>query len=242
MIATVREHTFFQGPLRPSSYVLDLGANRGEFAEEVARRYGVTCIAVEPTSDLAGGIRADGVRVHQLAVGDVNGELTLHVSENPEASSLFAGTDSVIGTEMVSVMTLEALLAHEGIESVALAKVDIEGAELGVFTQTPDEVLRCVAQFSVEFHTFTGALTEGNIKRIASRLRGLGFEYIRFSAGHSNWLFFQPARCNVRRLEVLLTRHVVRNVRGAARRAGLICETGLSRDQHRAPPGRVGAA
>jgi FkbM family methyltransferase len=222
MIATVREHTFFQGPLRPSSYVLDLGANRGEFAEEVSRRYGVTCIAVEPTSDLAGGIRADGVRVRQLAVADVNGELTLHISENPEASTLCAGAEAVIRTEKVAVRTLEALLAHEGIGSVALAKVDIEGAELGVFSQTPDEVLRCVAQFSVEFHAFTGALTEDDINRVAERLRGLGFEHIRFSAGHENWLFFQPARCDVGRLEVLLTRHVVRNVRGAARRAGFI--------------------
>jgi FkbM family methyltransferase len=222
MIATVRQHTFFPGPLRPSRYVLDLGANRGEFAAELARRYGVTCIAVEPTADLAGGIRADGVRVRQLAVADVNGELTLHVSENPEASSLLAGTETVIRDETVRAMTLETLLAHENVGSVALAKVDIEGAERGMFSQTPDEVLRCVAQFSVEFHAFTGALTEDDINRVAERLRGLGFEHIRFSAGHENWLFFQPARCNVGRLEVLLTRHVVRNARGTARRAGLI--------------------
>ena len=222
MIATVRDHTFFQGPLKPSTYVLDLGANSGEFAAELARRYGVTCIAVEPTRDLAGRIRADGVRVRQLAVADVNDELTFHVSENSEASSLFAGTATVIRNETVAVVTLEALLAQEGIGSVALAKIDIEGAELGVFMQTPDEVLRRVAQFSVEFHAFTGALTLDDIDRIAARLRGLGFEQIRFSSGHDNCLFFQPTRCDVGRLEVLLTRYVVRNLRGAARRAGFI--------------------
>lgn len=216
MITTIRQHTFFRGPLRPSGYVLDLGANQGGFAREVARRYGVTCIAVEPTPELARALAASGIRVRQIAITDQPGERLLYVAENPEASSLVVGAGDAVRTETVPGLPLAALLEQENVDAVALAKVDIEGAELGLFMRTPDEVLQRFAQFSVEFHTFTGALTEDDVSRIAARLRGLGFEAIRFSAGHHNWLFFQPDPCGVRRPEILLTRHVVRNVRGAA--------------------------
>ena len=216
MITTIREHTFFRGPLRPSSYVVDLGANRGEFAREIVRRYGVSCVAVEPTAELARGIAGDGVRVRQVAIADHPGDLLLYVAENPEASSVVVGADQAVRTETVPGVPLAALLEQEKIGSVALAKVDIEGAELGMFMHTPDEVLRRFAQFTVEFHTFTGALAEGDVRRISARLRGLGFDAIRFSAGDHNWLFFNPDRCGVHGPELLLTRYVIRNVRGAA--------------------------
>ncbi|MGA2924502.1 MAG: FkbM family methyltransferase [Solirubrobacteraceae bacterium] len=220
MIRTIREHTFFRGPLRPSSYVLDLGAHRGEFAREVVRRYGVTCIAVEPAAEQAGEIERDGVRVRQMAIATEPGDLVLYVAENPEGSSVVVGRDAAIRSETVHGIPLATLLEHEHVESVALAKVDIEGAELGMFMQTPDEALRRVAQFSVEFHTFTGALTDADVERIAARLQALGFAAIRFSAGHHNWLFFQPGRCGVGTLELLVTRYLVRNARGATVRAG----------------------
>jgi FkbM family methyltransferase len=219
MITTVREHTFFRGPLRPSSYVLDLGANQGEFAREIARRYGVTCIAVEPTPELAREIAGSGIRVRQVAISDEPGDLLLYVAENPEASSVVVGQGQAIRTENVPGVPLAALLEQEKVDLVALAKVDIEGAELDMFMHTPDQVLQRFAQFSVEFHTFTGALAHDDVSRIATRLRALGFDAIRFSAGDHNWLFFKPERCGVRGPEVLLTRYLIRNARGAAVRA-----------------------
>jgi FkbM family methyltransferase len=225
MITTIREHTFFRQALVASAYVLDLGANRGEFAREVARRFDVTCIAVEPSAELARKIGDIGVRVRRIAITDEHGDVALHVSENPEASSVVVGDEDAVRTEIVPGMPLEQLLGEEQIDSVALAKVDIEGAELGMFTRTPDHVLRRFAQFSVEFHAFTGALTEDDIRRISARLRQLGFEAIRFSAGHHNWLFFQPERCGVGTPEILLTRYLIRNARGVAVRAA----RGLSR-------------
>lgn len=218
MIATVRDHTFFARNLSPSSYVLDLGSNRGDFAVEVVRRYGVRCVAVEPTDDLAAAIPDDDerVRVRRVAVADRDGELELHVDENPESSNVFGIGSSAVRTETVPGRTLASLLAEEGIDEVALAKVDIEGAELGLLMETPDDVLRRIAQFTVEFHDFTGAMTAADIDRVVSRLRDLGFESIRFSAGHGNWLFFQPERVGVGPARVVLTRHVIRNVRGVA--------------------------
>jgi FkbM family methyltransferase len=219
MITTIREHTFFRGPLEPGSSVLDLGSNRGDFAREVTRRYAVNCIAVEPTPELAREIASRGVNVRQIAITEEPGELSLYVGENPEASSVVVGEQQALRTEKVPGMPLAMLLEQEKIADVALAKVDIEGAELGLFMRTPDEVLQRIAQFSVEFHAFTGALSDRDVDGIVARLRGLGFEAIRFSAGNHNWLFFQPDRCGVSRGEAIVTRYLIRNARGVAIRA-----------------------
>ena len=216
MITTIREHTFFRGPLRRGGIVLDLGANRGEFARAVTDRFGVRCIAVEPAPQLARTIAGDGIRVRQIAIAAAAGEVVLYLAENPEASSLLVGQDDAVGTETVPGVPLAELMEQEQLDAVGLAKVDIEGAERDLFLTADDEVLRRVAQFSVEFHVFTGAVTEDDVVRIRRRLEALGFEAIRFSAGHHNWLFFQPARCGVGPAERLFTRHVLRLARGLA--------------------------
>ncbi len=216
MICTIREHTFFRQPLRTGSQVLDLGANRGEFAREVATRFGATCLAVEPTPELAQAISAPGVRVRQAAVSGSSGEVSLFISDNPEASSITVASGDPVRVQSVPAVSLGDLLEQEKLADLALAKVDIEGAERDVFLQTPDDVLTRVAQFTVEFHVFTGALSEDDVTRIVRRLDGLGFHAIRFSAGHHNWLFFQPRRCAVGSGEEALTRHVVRNARGVS--------------------------
>jgi FkbM family methyltransferase len=219
LITTIHEHTFFRGPLREHACVLDLGANRGAFARAVTARFPVTCVAVEPTDELARGISGDRIRVRRAAIARERGPLQLFVTENPEASSVVVGDADAIRTEEVPGIPLGDLLAEEQLSSVALAKVDIEGGERDMFLGTDDEVLRRVAQFSVEFHIFTGALTEADVKAIRAWLHRIGFEAIRFSAGHHNWLFFQPNRCRVRQPEIVLTRHLIRPARGAAIRA-----------------------
>ena len=152
------------------SYVLDLGANRGEFARAVTERFGVTCVAVEPTAQLAQGIAGDGVRVRQIAITGEPGEVVLYVSENPEASSLVVGQDDAIGTETVPGVPLAASIEQEQLEGVGLAKVDIEGGERDLFLNADADTLRRVAQFSVEFHVFTGALSEDDVVQIRRRL------------------------------------------------------------------------
>ncbi len=219
LITTIREHTFFRGPLESPSYVLDLGANRGDFSRGVTERFEVTCIAVEPTEELASGIAGERIRVRQAAITAEPGEVVLYVSDNPEASSLTVGGPDAVSTESVPGIPLKELLDEEQVEAVALVKVDIEGAERDMFMTADDQTLQRVAQFTVEFHVFTGALTDADVKAIRDRLKGLGFEGIRFSAGHHNWLFFQPSRCGVGRAEIFFTRRLLRWLRGAAVRA-----------------------
>lgn len=219
MITTIRDHTFFTNRLGPDSIVLDLGANRGEFAQEITRRYGVSCLAVEPNSELAGSITpTDRIRVRRLAIADRDGPVDLQVSDETEASSLYGvSIGAHLRTEEVPGMSFSSLLVEEGLHQVDLAKVDIEGAEVPLFLATPADVLKRVAQFNVEFHDFTGAVSADQMRQVIRRLTGLGFRAIKFSRINHNWLFFQLHRSGVRTIEAMATRYVVRNVRGALR-------------------------
>jgi FkbM family methyltransferase len=206
-LATVEEHTFLAGPLGPSAIVLDLGANRGAFANEVIERFGVSCLAVEPLREHARNI-PQHIAVRELAIGGRNGRSSFHVSADPESSRL-EGSSEFTRTEWVRVVTFETFLKEEGLGRVDLVKVDIEGAEKQLFEDTSDDALRAVGQFTVEFHDFLGLLSPEDIARIVARLRGLGFYTIKFTRGNYNWLFFQPDRCAVE--HPLLLQYVTRN-------------------------------
>lgn len=219
MITTIRDHTFFTNRLGPDSIVLDLGANRGEFAQEITQRYGVFCLAVEPNGELAHSIvPTDRIRVRHLAIADHDGPVDLHVSSEIEASSLYSiSAGAQLRTEEVPGSTFSSLLVEERLHQVDLVKVDIEGAEVPLFLSTPADVLRRVAQFNVEFHDFTGAVSTAQMRQVIDRLARLGFRAIKFSRINHNWLFFQLDRSGVRTVEAVAMKYVVRNVRGAVR-------------------------
>lgn len=219
MLTTIREHTFFANRLGPGATVLDLGANEGEFSDEVVERFGARCVAVEANRELAEAIPAGpGVSVHNLAIGGRDGVSQLHISDDAESSGLLGvagGTQ--VRTEQVREVTFDTFLAERELDGVELVKVDIEGAEKPFFEAASDDALRRAAQFTVEFHDFAGLLSGEDVARTASRLRGLGFHGIKFTRTNYNWLFFQPERCGVGRLGAITTRYVERHVRYLAR-------------------------
>jgi FkbM family methyltransferase len=218
VVTTIREHTFFANPVGPGAVVLDLGAHNGEFARGVTERFGARCIAVEASAEMAAKIAAtDRIEVRHAAIAGHDGEATLNLAANYEASSIHGG-EAARGTESVTAMTLASLLDREGLDQVALAKVDIEGAEIGLFDGTPDEVLLHVAQFTVEFHDSNGLISTSDIDRVSERLRELGFGETRFTRGNHNTLFFQPDRCGVSKTQAAYARYVARPLIAARRR------------------------
>ena len=46
-IATIKGHTFFHRNIRRGGVVVDLGANRGAFADAITRLFDVKCYSVE---------------------------------------------------------------------------------------------------------------------------------------------------------------------------------------------------
>ena len=185
----VKTHTFYSGGLDTRSVIVDLGANVGEFAGEMTQKFDCRCLAVEALPDLCSVIpRTKSLEVFNVAISDVDGPVTLHLSDNRECNSM----DLSIATEYgyrgpltCDGMTLETFLRRQGLDEVDLLKVDIEGAEARMFASTSDATLKRLKQVSIEFHDFIpGSISGDEVQRIFARMARLGFYRIPFSYVH----------------------------------------------------------
>ncbi|MEM1116505.1 MAG: FkbM family methyltransferase [Bacteroidota bacterium] len=127
--------------------IVDVGANRGQFGQEIRRRgYRGRIVSFEPHPgafrDLEAAASGDRCwEVRNEALGDAEGMLDLHLGEKDYTSSLLAPSDALrqyadvefVGTKAVPVRRLDAVF--EGVwqhgERVAL-KVDTQGYERAV--------------------------------------------------------------------------------------------------------------
>lgn len=125
--------------------VVDVGANRGQFALASRRwAFKARVIAFEPIAEVALTFRKvlqgdPEVTLHQVAIGPETAEATIHVLAADDSSSLlpispmleliFPGTNE-IRTEMVKVGPLADYVLSEEIVSPAMLKLDVQGYEL----------------------------------------------------------------------------------------------------------------
>jgi FkbM family methyltransferase len=127
--------------------VVDIGANRGQFAL-VARRCFPTAriFAFEPLAVPANRFRkalSDDplITLHQVAIGPAAGTTTMHVAAEDDSSSLLPitalqqalspGTHEV-ATEPIQVECLTQRIKEEDLKPPALLKIDVQGYELPV--------------------------------------------------------------------------------------------------------------
>lgn len=125
--------------------VVDVGANRGQFALAVRRALPqARVVSFEPLTSPASTFRrlfAGDARVtlHVAAIGPRRERAAMHVSARDDSSSLlpigegqtrlFPGTGEV-GTETVEVGPLEDYLSAGTLQPPALLKIDVQGYEL----------------------------------------------------------------------------------------------------------------
>jgi FkbM family methyltransferase len=125
--------------LQAQANCVDVGAHSGEFlAEMVGLAPGGRHLAIEPITQLAETLRArfPGISVHNVALGSVAGMVSFqHVESNPAFSGLIRRPDLdpkwKVNEVQVRCVTLDELVPPE--MRVTLLKVDVEGAEAGVF-------------------------------------------------------------------------------------------------------------
>ncbi|MGC1272199.1 MAG: FkbM family methyltransferase [Planctomycetaceae bacterium] len=126
--------------------VVDVGANRGDYAEMVrtvllGRSLAIHCF--EPShatyallEQACGGI--DGVTLNHSGLGRSDGQLTLY--SDGDGSGLASLTKRNLDhfqiefeqTETVRIRTLDGYCREHGIENIDLLKIDVEGHELDV--------------------------------------------------------------------------------------------------------------
>lgn len=131
--------------LRPHAVAVDIGANVGVWSLLAVERHpDVQVHAFEPVPALAerlrrhvalNGLRADAIVTNVTAVAAENGVAPFFVNHtsNTGASSLYhrpAESDEIA----VPVVTLDAYAERAGLDRIDVLKVDVEGAEIAVFT------------------------------------------------------------------------------------------------------------
>lgn len=133
------------GQLGDVRTVVDVGANRGQFALAARRCFPrAQMISFEPLPRPAAVYRAvfgadERATLFEQAIGPRPGETVIHVSARDDSSSLlpigaaqealFHGTGE-IGTERISAVRLADRLAPHSITPPALLKLDVQGFEL----------------------------------------------------------------------------------------------------------------
>jgi FkbM family methyltransferase len=131
--------------------VVDVGANRGQFASSIRAFYAGAILSFEPVSgvfdELARTAATDPEwHVQKLALGDQDAEMTIHVPTQTEFSSLLAANDYSAarfgaGTipakeELVTVRRLDDVLAELADVRTAkriFLKLDTQGYDTNVF-------------------------------------------------------------------------------------------------------------
>ncbi len=168
-------------------FVLDGGANRGQYARQIRRLgYRGEILSVEPLpgafADLAEACRNDPAwRAVNVALGEEAGEATLYASEIAEVSSLFTASGAS-GTEgwqrtvplRVPVRTIDGLLAERSISGSLVLKLDLQGSELKALDGAPRTIERACG---LELELSTVPLYTGSplLPEVVARLDALGF-------------------------------------------------------------------
>lgn len=133
---------------RPLATVIDIGANRGQFALAARAIAGAKVISFEPLPEVAAIYRkvfADdpAVKLHVAAIGEKSENKLIHLSARDDSSSLleigdaqshfYPGTYEV-GTLEIKVGTLDEFITTEEIIRPAMLKLDVQGFELQALT------------------------------------------------------------------------------------------------------------
>jgi len=130
--------------------VFDVGANAGETAAEFRKLWphaSIHCFEPYPRiyDSLVDRFIGDcRVRCLPFAVGAVSGAASLHTFENDVCNSLspfsatagryIEGSMTSLGTVPVQLVTLDDYSAKNGIESIDLLKIDVQGGEVDVLS------------------------------------------------------------------------------------------------------------
>jgi FkbM family methyltransferase len=169
--------------------VIDVGANRGQYATELrAHGYHGEIVSFEPVEEAFEQLAAEaagdaGWTCHRLALGAAAGELPINVASNLASSSLLemagghrsgAPSISVVGLETVRVARLDDVLDDE---RPCLLKLDVQGYEDKVLDGAPRTLGRAVL---LQCELCTGDLYFGqaSVRVVMDRLDDRGFELV----------------------------------------------------------------
>lgn len=178
---------FLRSFLRPGMTYVDAGANLGEFVVRAARRVGprgrVYALEAAPGTfaNLQYNIalnRLRQVRPMCVAVADSDAPQQFYPGPGPDSgSSSLYPSDGAGPAVTVPGLTLDTLAEREGLQSVDLIKLDVEGAELAAFRGMTKLLSRRPSPVVVfEFHPEIAHRQGWSLDALRSFLRPLGYQ------------------------------------------------------------------
>lgn len=223
-IISLRLHNFCSDLINENSIVVDLGANRGAFSQEISQQFGCKCYAVEASPELFSIIPTNNlIQKFNYVIQNTNKIVQFNTSTNEESGSIQElPQDLADDAVWVEGITLDKFLADNRIEQVDLLKVDIEGAEIELFKSVSDESLQKIKQIAVEFHDFLDYFNlKQDIKSIKKRMKSLGFYCIVFSFfSHADVLLINAETSGISYGEYFYLNYVDKYLRGIHRGIG----------------------
>lgn len=177
-VEKLMERLRFEYDLGPQDVVFDVGAYRGEFAEEIYQRYGSRIVAVEPTDAIVGFKHAE--KIIKKAAGWYDGEILMG------GAFLYTSALEPEGARPFPCFDLNAELARH--PEVAVCKINIEGGEYQLLRHVLDGGLASrVRNFQVQFHQIEGEPYLEWYKEIEGRLEETHELSYRLSFCWENW-------------------------------------------------------
>jgi len=177
------DNCYVQGlslPARPT--IVDIGGYIGDFALYAAKHLDARKVVVcEPSphnwalleKNVAQNHYQDRIEMVNKAV--TNGEDVMMNVDAPDRGQarVSAYGDSHPGRKLIPGVTLASLVEEYGLTAIDLLKIDCEGGEYPILSETPSEVLSRVRNIVFEYHEIDGF--KSKLKAVTERLRDEGF-------------------------------------------------------------------
>jgi FkbM family methyltransferase len=177
----IKEHTFFDDLLKDEIVVVDLGACKGEFINELENFFKIKkAILVEanPTNFNKLPVK-DNYTLYNKAVSKNNGDI---ISFYEDLNSPYNGSkvfNYFNGFEhKIETITLDRLMEENNIDYIDILKIDVEGSEYEILLSISDECYSKIRQITVEFHDFIDTELKIKTEEIINKLELLGFNRI----------------------------------------------------------------
>lgn len=153
------ERLRYEYDLQPDDVVIDLGAYRGEWANEIRSRYGCCVIAVEPTD----------------CIDDYPCEFIKKAAWTFDGKLKFGGAfyyTSAFENAVTEYECFDVNSLLSRFDDIALVKINIEAAEYELLNHVIDVGLhKRIRNLQVQFHLIEGEQVEDMYGAIASKLR-----------------------------------------------------------------------
>jgi FkbM family methyltransferase len=198
-------------------WVIDCGANRGDFSHWATEHTSAKVIAYEPDPRLFARLPPhDRVTYFNLALAAAEGEAELFLGDELCSSLVHAerGDAKVV---RVKTVELERHLESCDVGIIGLLKLDIEGAELDVLPRLSPELLQRVKQITCEFHDFLDPTSLPKVREVIAHLERQEFFAISFARrNHGDVLFLNRRFVRLGLCEVAML-YATKYARGALR-------------------------